>query len=60
VTLAVVFSGLVDMHVMGRGSGRIAALTSRHGAALVNLFFFGINSPEVELDTLGFRPGEER
>jgi len=60
VTLAVVFSGLVDMHVMGRGSGRITALTSRHGAALVNLFFFGVNSPEVKLDTLGFRPGEER
>jgi AcrR family transcriptional regulator len=60
VTLAVVFSGLVDMHVMGRGSGRIAALTSRHGVALVNLFFFGINSPEVELDTLGFRPGEQQ
>lgn len=56
VTLAVVFSGLVDMHVMARGAHRISCLTASHGQALVNLFFFGINSPEVKLDTLQFQP----
>ena len=53
-SLALAFSGIMDMHVMVRAGNPEPKLTAAHGEALVTLFFEGANSESLARKPLQF------